>query len=185
MATPTEIRKGKVMIYNGTPHSVLEMLHRTQGRQAGFVQVTLRNLESGNTTNTKIRSTETVEFCHTETHRLEYSYRDQDGLHFMNPETFEDIILSEDMVGKDEKFLVETCLYDILYVDDRAVSLQLPVNVEMKVVEAPDAIKGDTVSNVQKPVTMETGLIVQVPLFIKKDEVIRVNTEDGSYAGRA
>ena len=173
------------MMHNGTPHAVLEMMHRTQGRQAGFVQVTLRSLETGNTTNTKIRSTETVEFCHTETHRLEYSYRDGGELHFMNPETFEDIILAADIVGEDEKFLVETNTYDVLYVDDAPISLQLPATVDMKVVEAPEAIKGDTVSNVQKPVTMETGLVVHVPLFIKQGEVIRVNTADGSYSGRA
>jgi elongation factor P len=93
MASPTEIRKGRVINYNGSPHTVLEMLHRTQGRQAGFVQVTLRNLDTGSTTNVKYRSTDNVEFMHTENQRLEFSYIDQEGYHFMNTETFDDIII--------------------------------------------------------------------------------------------
>ena len=97
MATPTEIRKGKVLLYNGTPHSVVEMQHRTQGRQAGFVQTILRNLDSGSTTNVKFRSTDSVEFLHTENRRLEYSYVDADGYHFMDPETFEDTLIGTDM----------------------------------------------------------------------------------------
>ena len=95
------------MLYQGTPHIVLEMQHRTQGRQAGFVQTTLRSLHNGSTTTTKFRSTDNVEFLHTNTIKLEYSYKDNDGFHFMDLETYEDTILSEDMIGEDEIFLVE------------------------------------------------------------------------------
>lgn len=185
MASPTDIRKGRVIQYQGSPHLVLEMLHRTQGRQSGFVQATLRNLSTGNSTTTKFRSTDSVELCHTESRKLEFSYVDQDGYHFLDTETFEDTILPEDTLEDEKIFLVEGSRYEILFVDDKPVQLELPAAVEMKVIEAPDAIKGDTVSNVQKPVTVETGLIVQVPLFIKKDEVIRVSTQDRSYLGRA
>jgi elongation factor P len=185
MASPTDIRKGKVIDYQGQPHLVLDMLHRTQGRQAGFVQVTLRNLNTGSSTNTKLRSTDSVEFCHTESQKLEFSYVDGEGYHFMNPETFEDIVLPSNTVEEHKEFLVEGNAYDILFVDDKAVQLQLPAAVEMKVVESPDAVRGDTAANVQKPITTESGLIVQVPLFIKKDEVIRVSTSDKSYLGRA
>lgn len=186
MATPTEIRKGKVIMYQGQPCLVLEMEHRSQGRQAGFVQLVLRNLVTGSSGTAKIRSTETVEFCHSESQKLEYSYLDEQGYHFMNPETFEDIILSKDLIDKDQKdFLIENTSYDILFVNDKPVQLQLPAAVEMKVVDAPDAIRGDTAGNVQKPVTMQTGLVVHVPLFIKKDEIIRVSTNDKSYLGRA
>lgn len=173
------------MLYNGTPHLVIEMQHRTQGRQAGFVQATLRNLHSGATTTNKFRSTDTVEFCHTESQRLEFSYADQEGYHFMNTETFEDIILEEGKVEDQKKFLVENNQYDILFVDDAPLRVDLPSAVEMLVVEAPEGIRGDTASNVQKPVTTSSGLVVQVPLFIKKDEVIRVSTETCEYLGRA
>jgi elongation factor P len=185
MASPTEIRKGRVINYNGSPHTVLEMLHRTQGRQAGFVQVTLRNLDTGSTTNVKYRSTDNVEFMHTENQRLEFSYIDQEGYHFMNTETFDDIIIQDKMVADLKKFMAEGTEYEILFVDDRPITVQLPVSVELKVVESPEGIKGDTASNVQKPATMETGLVVQVPLFIKEGEIIKVSTESSSYLGRA
>lgn len=173
------------MMYQGTPHLVTDMQHRTQGRQAGFVQVTLRNLHTGTAANNKIRSTDSVEFCHTETHKLEYSYEDDMGYHFLDPETFEDTVLPKEVIGDDKKFLVENNPYDILFVDDKPVTMNLPASVEMRVVDAPEGVKGDTASNVQKPVTTESGLTVMVPLFIKQDEVIKVSTEDGSYQGRA
>ena len=185
MSSPTDIRKGRVIVYQGAPHLVLEMLHRTQGRQAGFVQTTLRNLQSGSTTTTKFRSTDNVEFMHTTTQKLEYSYKDNDGFHFMDVETFEDTILAEEMIGEDEIFLVEGNAYDILLVDGDAVRLELPASVEATVTEAPDAIRGDTAGNVLKPVTISSGITVQVPLFIKKDEVIKISTADRSYLGRA
>ena len=185
MASPTDIRKGRVIVYQGAPHLVLEMLHRTQGRQAGFVQTTLRNLQSGSTTTTKFRSTDNVEFMHTTTQKLEYSYNDNDGFHFMDVETFEDTVLTEEMIGEDDIFLVEGNSYDILLVDGEAVRLELPASVEATVVEAPDAIRGDTAGNVLKPVTISSGITVQVPLFIKKDEIIRISTADRSYLGRA
>ena len=114
MPSPTDIRKGRVIVYQGAPHLVLEMLHRTQGRQAGFVQTTLRNLESGSTTTTKFRSTDNVEFLHTNTVSLEYSYHDADGYHFMDNESYEDTLLGEVLIGDDKRFLVEGNSYDVL-----------------------------------------------------------------------
>lgn len=185
MANPTDIRKGRVLDYQGAPHLVLEMLHRTQGRQAGFVQVTLRNLNTGSSTTTKFRSTDNVDFMHTSTAKLEFSYIDDEGYHFMDPETFEDTVLPTEICNDYKNYLVETNSYDIMLVDDKPVDINLPSAVEMKVIDAPEGIKGDTASNVQKPVTMETGLSVMVPLFIKADEIIRVSTADGTYLGRA
>ncbi len=184
MATPTEIRKGKVIVYNGAPHLVLDMQHRTQGRQAGFVQVGLRNLRTGSSTTTKIRSTETVEILMTDTVRLELSYIDQEGWHFMDPETFEDTVLQDEMIGDARHFLSEGNSADILFVDGQAVQVQLPASVELEVTEAPDAIKGDTSGSAQKPVTTSTGLIIQTPLFIKTGDRIKVSTADKSYMGR-
>ena len=185
MVPPTEIRKGKVIMYQNQPHLVLDMQHRTQGRQAGFVQTVMRNLESGSSTTTKFRSTDRVDILHTETFKLEFSYVDSEGYHFMNPETFEDTILEPKFVEDSIKYMVESQLYDILYVDEKAIQVQLPSIVEMKVTEAADAIRGDTASAATKPVTTETGLVVNVPLFIKQGEVIRVNTDTGDYVGRA
>lgn len=185
MPSPTEIRKGRVLDHQGSPHLVLEMMHRTQGRQAGFVQTTLRNLDSGSTTTTKFRSTDNVSFLHTETNKLEFSYVDTEGYHFMDPETYEDTVLPAELMEDSKDFLVENTAYDILFVDGRAIQLQLPVTIEMKVTDAPEGLKGDSVSNVQKSVTLETGLVVHAPLFIKTGERIRINTETKEYQGRA
>jgi elongation factor P len=185
MASPTEVRKGKVLDYQGAPHLVLEVQHRTQGRQAGFMQVTMRNLNTGSSTNTKIRTTDSVTILHTETLKLEFSYVDGDGYHFMDPESFEDIILEATIVVDAKDFLVENQIYNILHVDDKPIQIELPASIEMKVTESAEGVKGDTASNVQKPATLETGLTVQVPLFIKEGETIKVNTTDRTYQGRA
>ena len=185
MASPTEVRKGKVLNYQGNPHLVLDVQHRTQGRQAGFMQVTMRNLNTGASTNTKIRTTDSVEILHTDVAKLEFSYIDADGYHFMDPETFEDLVLEDSIVEDAKDFLVETQTYSILRVDDKPISIDLPASIEMKVTESAEGVKGDTASNVQKPATLETGLTIQVPLFIKEGETIKVNTADRSYGGRA
>jgi len=185
MASPTDLRKGRVILYQGTPHLVMEVLHRTQGRQAGFMQVTLRHLGTGSSTTTKIRTTDSVDFCHTGTRKLEYAYADGEGFHFLDPESFEDTVLPGVLLGEQKKFLIENTVYDVLFVDGRAVQLQLPAAVSMKVVESPEGVRGDTASSVQKPAVTETGLSVQVPLFIQSGDVIRVSTEDGKYLSRA
>jgi elongation factor P len=185
MASPTDIRRGKVLLHGGVPHLVTEMQHRTQGRQAGFVQVVMRNLRTGASTNTKIRTTETVEFCFLERKKLEFSYRDGDGYHFVDGETFEEAIVPEKLVEDIRQFLVETKGYDVLFIDGKPLGVELPAAVEMRVQESPDGIRGDSASNVQKPATMESGLVVQVPLFIKVGDVLRIGTERGEYLGRA
>ena len=184
MASPTDIRKGKVILYNGTPHLVLDMLHRTQGRQAGFVQVTLRNLSSGSSTTTKLRSTDSVEILITDTRKMELSYMDQEGWHFMDPETFEDVVLAEQLLEDAKDFLSEGNAVDVLFVNDEPVQVQLPASVELEVTEAPDAVRGDTSGAALKPVTVSTGLVVQTPLFVKTGDTIKVSTADKSYLGR-
>ncbi len=184
MASPTDIRKGKVINFNGTPHIVLDTQHRTQGRQAGFVQTTMRNLNTGSTTSTKYRGTDSVDFLMTDTVKLEFSYTDQEGFHFLHPVTFGDTVLTNELVEYSKDYLCEGNLYDILFVDERAVQIQLPASIEMKIVVAAEGLRGDTASSALKPVTTETGMVVQAPLFIKVDDVIKISTSDRSYLGR-
>lgn len=185
MANPTDIRKGKVIEYNGVPHVVLEVLHRTQGRQAGFVQVTMRNLSTGSSIAVKFLSSDNVTFLTTSTVTLEYSYVDDMGHHFLDTTTYEDICLPNDLVESKKKFLTIGKTYDVSCVNDKPVEIVLPASIVMQVVESPEGVRGDTASNVQKPAVTETGLALQVPLFIKPGEMIRVSTDDGSYIGRA
>jgi elongation factor P len=102
----------------------------------------------------------------------------------MDLETYEDTVLPSEIIGEDDYFLVEGNTYDILLVDGEAIRLELPASVEAKVIEAPEALRGDTAGNVLKPVTISSGITIQVPLFIKKEDVIKISTNDRSYLGR-
>jgi elongation factor P len=102
----------------------------------------------------------------------------------MDLESYEDTVLPSEVIGEDDNFLVEGNTYDILLIDGKALKLELPASVEATVIEAPDALRGDTAGNVLKPVTISSGLTIQVPLFIKKDDVIKISTNDRSYLGR-
>jgi elongation factor P len=185
MASYTDIRKGSVIMYQGAPHFVMETDHRTPGRRAAFMQVGLRNLKTGSSFIVKFSTGDVVEFCHTETIDVEYSYEDDQGYHFTDPKTYDDIVLSSAVIGDKKKYLAFNAKYTLLSIDGKPSNLELPASIVLKVEESPDAIKGDSVSNVQKAVTMESGLVVKVPLFISKGELLRINTEDGSYLGRA
>ena len=180
----TKLKRGQAIKVKGETGIILELVHRTPGKGNALVMATVRSFATGKTKDIRFIPSEKVETLMVERIKLEYSYKDTEGFHFMDLETYEDTVLSEDMIGEDEIFLVEGNNYDILLVDDKAVRLDLPASVEATVIEAPDAIRGDTAGNVQKPVTISSGITVQVPLFIKKDDVIKISTEDRSYQGR-
>lgn len=185
MPAANDIRKGQVIKYNGTPHLVMETQHRTPGNLRAFVQVKMRNLVYGKSLDQRFNSSDTIEVLPTERKTLEFSYHDRGSYAFMDPESYETIELSEELIGEAKNFLVPNGRVDVLYVEDKPITVELPSSVVLKVVESPEGLKGDTASNVQKPATLETGLVVQVPLFIKEGETIKISTADGSYMGRA
>jgi len=185
MPAANDIRKGQVIKFNGEPHLVMETQHRTPGNLRAFVQVKMRNLRYGKALDQRFASTDTIEVLPTEKKTLEFSYADRGTFAFMDPETFEQIELSAQTLGDATNYLAAGGKVDVLFVDERPLSVDLPSAVALKVIESSEGIKGDTASNVQKPAKLETGLVVQVPLFVKEGEIIRVNTTDGSYLGRA
>lgn len=185
MPAANDIRRGQVIKFNGEPHLVMETQHRTPGNLRAFVQVKMRNLRYGKALDQRFASTDTIEVLPTEKKSLEFSYADRDVFAFMDPESFEQIELSKETLGDAINYLAPGGKVDVLFVDERPLSVDLPSTVSLKVVESSDGIKGDTASNVQKPAKLETGLVVQVPLFVKEGEVIRVSTIDGTYLGRA
>ena len=185
MPAANDIRKGQVIKFNGEPHLVMETQHRTPGNLRAFVQVKMRNLKYGKALDQRFASTETIEVLPTEKKTLEFSYADRDAFAFIDPETFEQIELTAQQLGDVKNYLTPGGKVDVLLVDEKALTVELPSAVNLKIVESADGIKGDTASNVQKPAKLETGLIVQVPLFVKEGEIIRVSTADGSYLGRA
>ena len=185
MPSANDLRKGQVIKFNNEPHLVMETQHRTPGNLRAFVQAKLRNLKNGRSLDQRFNSTETMEVLTTDRRTLEYSYSNRDTFAFIDPNNYETVELSGPMMGDAKYYLVPNGKVEVLFVDDHAVTVDLPSSAGLKVTEAPEGIRGDTASNVQKPVTCETGLVVQVPLFIKAGDVIKVSTADGSYLGRA
>jgi elongation factor P len=185
MPAANDIRKGQVIKFNGEPHLVMETQHRTPGNLRAFVQVKMRNLRYGKSLDQRFNSTDTIEVLPTEKKTLEFSYADRDSFSFMDPETYETVELSAQLIGEFKNYLTANGKVDVLYVDEKPLTVELPGTVVLKITESAEGVKGDTASNVQKPATLETGLVIQVPLFIKEGELIKVSTVDGSYLGRA
>jgi len=185
MPAANDIRKGQVIKFNGEPHLVMETQHRTPGNLRAFVQIKMRNLRYGKALDQRFASTDTIEVLPTDRKTLEFSYADRDTFAFMDPQSFEQIELTETQLGETKNYLAPGGKVEVLFVDERPLSVDLPSTVSLKVVESAEGIRGDTTSNVQKPAKLETGLTIQVPLFIKEGDVIRVSTLDGTYLGRA
>ena len=185
MALANDLRKGMAIKYNGNAAIVLEVAHRTPGNLRAFVQCIIRYIGTGKSADVRFASTEKVDLVDVQRTKLDFSYADQEGYHFMDPETYETITLQGDLVGDAKDFLTENMQVEILYVEGRAVSVELPASASLKVTESPEGVKGDSASNVMKTATLETGKVIQVPLFIKEGEIVKVDTRTGQYMGRA
>ncbi len=185
MPAANDLRKGMAIKYNGDTAVVLEVHHRTPGNLRAFVQAIIRSIKTGKSSDVRFSSTEKVELVDLERRPLEFSYQDHEGYHFMDPETYETIALQEDLLREAKDYLVENLKVEVLIAEGKPVEVELPSAVNLKVIESPEGLKGDSASNVQKPAKLETGLMVQVPLFIKEGEVIRIDTRTGAYMGRS
>ena len=185
MAAANDLRKGMCIRYNGNPAIVLEVQHRTPGNLRAFVQAIIRYIGTGKSADVRFGSTDKVETVEVSREKLEFSYKDMTGYHFMNPETFETVSFDAAFVGDAKNYLTENLAVEILYVEGKAASLDVPASVELRVAESAEGVRGDSANNVQKPATLETGIVVQVPLFIKEGELVKVDTRTGQYMSRA
>jgi elongation factor P len=181
----TNIRRGNILRIDGVLWRVLSMDHVTPGKGRAHVQTKLRNLIEGTQTEMRFRSTDDVEKVALESKQMQYLYNDQQGYHFMDTETYEQAALTGDVLGDTVQYLVPDAMLMMEWFEGNPVGIELPPVVDLRVVETAPGIKDATASSQRKPATLETGLVVQVPPFIETDEVIRVNTADGSYAERA
>jgi elongation factor P len=185
MAAANDLRKGMAIRYNGDIAVLLDVQHRTPGNLRAFVQATIRSIRTGKSSNVRFSSTETVELVDVTRRNLEFSYKDQDGFVFMDPENYETETLSAQLVGEAQEYFSENLRVEVLYAEGKPVEIELPSSVSLKVSEAPEGVRGDSATNVQKTAKLETGKSVQVPLFIKEGESIRIDTRTGAYMGRA
>jgi elongation factor P len=185
MIAATQLRPGMVVKFNNELHSVFSMVHRTPGNLRGFVQAKMRNLRSGSMMEHRFSSEDKVERVSLDEQEMEYMYDDGDSYYFMNTENFEQIYLSKEMLGDGVWYLIPQLKVNVEFYEGKPISVELPPSVEMTIKETEPSLKGATVSNVTKPATTDTGLVVQVPPFIGTGERIRVSTTDGSYLERA
>ncbi|PWU07487.1 MAG: elongation factor P [Verrucomicrobia bacterium] len=185
MALANDLRKGMAIRYNGNPAIVLEVQHRTPGNLRAFVQALIRYINTGKSADVRFSSTEKVDLVEVSRQTLEFSYSDHQGYHFMDPETYETITLQADLIANAKEYLVENLPIEVLKVEGRPVQIELPASVNLKVTESAEGLRGDSASNVMKPAKLETGKDVQVPLFIKEGETIKIDTRTGAYMGRA
>lgn len=180
-----DLRKGSIISWNGHLWQAVEVHHRTPGNLRAFVQATIRSLKTGKSAVIRFSSTEPIEQVMMTTRKLEFSYKDQTGFHFMDPETYDTVTLLPEFVGDSAYYLTENLPVVLMEVENKPAELELPPAVNLKVVESPPGVKGDTASNVTKPAKLETGLEVGVPLFIGEGEIVRVDTRTGKYLGRS
>ena len=180
----TQVKRGEVLDLEGMNLQVLSAERNFKGRGGGSVNMKLKNLRTGAIITKNIRSGETLYLCETETAQLQYLYTDHAGLHFMHLQSYEQYILPEDMAGDFAKFLKAETTVHVMLLENQPVSLIPPKVVRLTVTEAEHAAKGDTSGNAKKPVEVETGATIYVPLFIKRGDTISINPENGEYLER-
>lgn len=177
--------KGIIVNFNGQPHEVIWSNFVRMQQRKPVIQTKLRNLITGKVLDYAFKSGEKVEEAEIAKHQAQYLYADESGSHFMNLETFETIDLPKEILNGKIGYLQESQTVTLRYFDGSPISIELPVKVDLKVTQTPPGIRGDTSAGGNKPATLETGLVVQVPLFIKEGDIVRINTETGEYVERA
>jgi len=178
------IRAGQVLDHDGQRWTVLKQQIITPGKGGAFIQVEMRNLKTGNKTNERWRTADTVERLETSQQVYTYSYTDGDNLVFMDPATFEQVHLPSELLGEAVAFLQDNMEVEVDFVEADAVAVHLPPHVVLQIVEADPVTKGQTVSSSYKPAKLENGLKCMVPPFIESGEKIVVRTEDITYVER-
>ncbi len=186
MAIPaTQIRRGMVIVFEGEPCRVVEFRHHTPGNLRAMIQTKLRSIRTGSSFEHRFRSADTIERASLEQHEMEYLYSDGSHHHFMNTETFEQIALSDDELGDAAPWLTPGLKIKVEFYEGTPIGIDLPPSLELTVTQTEPSLKGATVSNVNKPATLENGVTIQVPPFVNQGDRIRVDPSEGRYMERA
>jgi len=185
MASTSEIKKSVIIRQNNDLYMVTEFQHVNPGKGAAFVRAKMKSLGSGKVIENTYKVGENVDIVDVQFQNMQYLYKSGDMHVFMNMKDYEQIEINEDFIGDDAKYLKDNLEVMVGIYQERAVSIQIPKKISYKVIEAPPAVKGDSsAGNVTKEVTLENGLKVQAPIFIKEGEEILINTDTGDYSAR-
>jgi len=184
MIAATQLKVGMVIMHNGKPHRVANVLHVTPGNWRGMVQTKLVNIETGSNAEHRFRSEDKVDLADLETHVLKYMYRAGDDFHFMNTENYEMIEMSLAAIGDAVNYLIEETELTVSYFEGRPVAIEPPTFVELTVTMTEPMMKGATQAASPKPATLETGHTLKVPQYIDIGDRVKVDTRDGSFIER-
>ena len=186
MAIPaTQIRRGMVIVFEGQPCKVVEFRHHTPGNLRAMIQTKLRNTKTGSSFEHRFRSAATVDRASLEQHEMEYLYSDGSHHHFMNTESYEQVALSEDDLGDAAQWLTPGLKIQAEFYEGSPIGIDLPASMELVVTQTEPTLKSATVSNVNKPATLENGVTITVPPFVNEGDRIRVDPTEGRYIERA
>jgi elongation factor P len=181
----TQIRRGMVIVFEGQPCKVVEFRHHTPGNLRAMIQTKLRNILTGSSFEHRFRSVDTIERAALEQHEMEYLYSDGSHHHFMNTETFDQVALSGDELGDAAQWLAPGLKIQAEFYEGSAIGIDLPPSLELTVTQTEPTMKSATVSNVNKPATLENGVTITVPPFVNQGDRIRVDPIEGRYIERA
>ena len=178
-----EFKRGLKIQFDGEPYSIVDFQHVKPGKGGAFVRTKLKHMRLGRVIDNTFRAGEKVELVDFDEKRMQYLYKDE-RYHFMDLDTYDQISLSADEVGDARDFLKENTEVEILFIDGSPVSVELPNFIELQIVKTDPGIRGDTATGGSKPATLETGAVIQVPLFLNEGDVVKVDTRSSEYLGR-
>lgn len=184
MYQPTDLKKGTVCQIDGKPYRVVEYAQKVMGRGGSIVNVKLKNLIDGSVIPKTFKGQDKIERAEVTSKTVQYLYSDGTDFHFMDPETFEQFQLNAEIVDTAASYLKEGDELSLQFFGDRVINVELPKNLFLEVTYAEDVVKGDTTSSVLKDATLETGLVIKVPAFIKVGDIVSVDTSTGEYRER-
>jgi elongation factor P len=183
-ASTADFRKGLKIELEGEPYIITDFLHVKPGKGGAFVRTKLKSLVTGNVIDRTFRSGEKVQTPALEEKTMQYLYQEGEVYHFMDNDTYEQFTLPEELLGASSNFLQENVEVKILFHNGQPIGVELPFFVELTIVQTEPGVKGDTASGGTKPATVETGGVIQVPLFLNEGDVIKVDTRTGEYIER-
>jgi elongation factor P len=178
-----EFKKGLKIQFDGAPYTIVDFQHVKPGKGGAFVRTKLKHMRLGRVIDNTFRAGEKVELVDFEEKRMQFLYKD-DRYHFMDLDTYDQISLSAEEVGEARDFLKENTEVEILFIESSPITVELPNFIEIRIAKTDPGIRGDTASGGSKPATLETGAVIQVPLFLNEGDVVKVDTRSGDYLGR-